>query len=50
MGNLVGANLDARMQFGHDIDTYQWWDGRNVGVKFVEKNISRCRTLRIVFP
>jgi hypothetical protein len=50
MGNLVRAYLDARMQFGHDIDTYQWWDGRNVGVKCVEKNIPRCRTFRMVFP
>ncbi|MCY1415450.1 hypothetical protein D9M71_309320 [compost metagenome] len=50
MGNLVWAYLDARVQFGHDIDTCQWWDGRNVGVKFAEKNIPRGRTFRMFFP
>ncbi|MNX86210.1 hypothetical protein D3C86_1180840 [compost metagenome] len=50
MGNPVWAYLDVRMQFGHDNDTCQWWDGRNVGVKFAEKNIPRCRTFRMFFP
>jgi hypothetical protein len=49
MGNLVWPYL-MFMQFGHDIDTYQWWDGGNVGVKFAEKNIPRCRTFRMFFP